>query len=296
MEKIKVSVIIPTYKRADLLQRAINSVLNQSYRNIEIVVVDDNSPNSEWRNITEDYMNKYKNEPRVTYVKHSENCNGAVARNTGIKVAKGEIITFLDDDDIYYKDKILKQVNYLVNHPDKTAVYCGWYRNGSFSPNLEGDLSYYLLSGDQIIYTNAIMLWKEVAVKLGGWDETFIRHQEAAFLLRFFNNGNIIGAIPECLVEFDLSDRSNVANPILNEKYMNHYLSTYYENIRRCEAKKIGSERKIYTHRYVGVMLNYIKAKQYRNAIKVYYKWAKKYPIGMPIAIISYIYERIVRN
>lgn len=295
MSIIKVSVIIPTYKRAEMLPRAINSVLEQSYKNIEVVVVDDNNPDTEWRKITEKLMKPYEADSRVQYIKNLKTLNGEVARNTGIRYARGEIVTFLDDDDLYDKEKVAKQVEYLLKHSDKRAVYCGWNRNGVCCSRLEGDLSYYILSGDQIIYTNAIMMWKNNAVQCGGWDETFMRHQEAAFLLRYFYSGNRIGTVPECLVEFDTSDRSNVANTVMNEKYMDHYLITYNKCIKKCENEKRGSEKRIYTHRYRGVTLNYLKAKQYKNAMRVYWKWMKRYPIAMPISFISYFYERIMK-
>ena len=106
-----VSVIIPTYKRSDMLPRAINSVLKQTYENVQVVVVDDNDSNSEYRRCTEKQMSFYANDKRVKYIRHCKNSNGAVARNTGIKNADGEIITFLDDDDVYQTDKIKKQVS-----------------------------------------------------------------------------------------------------------------------------------------------------------------------------------------
>ena len=97
--KIKVSVIITTYKRADMLSRAINSVLNQTYKNIEVIVVDDNGNGSEYRLKTEIIMNKYSQIDNLKYIKHKENKNGSAARNTGIREATGDIICFLDDDD-----------------------------------------------------------------------------------------------------------------------------------------------------------------------------------------------------
>ena len=295
MEKYKVSVIIPTYKRAQMLPRAIDSVLAQTYENVEVVVVDDNNPDTEWRIETEKLMEPYEHNPKVKYIKHAKNSNGAVARNTGIRCAKGDIVTFLDDDDYYDEEKVTKQVDYLLKHPEKRAVYCGWNRNGVCCPTLEGDLSYYLLSGDQIIYTNVIMMWKENAVQCGGWDETFKRHQEAAFLLRYFLSGQIIGAVPECLVKFDISDRSNAENPKLNETYTDHYLNSYMNCIEKCDKEKRGNKRRIYTHRYRGVILNYIKEKQFTDAIRAYIKWMKKYPISMPLAFLVYCYERLMR-
>ena len=84
-ENLKVSTIITTYRRADMLKRAIDSVLNQTYSNIEVIVVDDNDEKSEDRKNTEEIMTSYANNPKVKYIKHKVNMNGAAARNTGIK-------------------------------------------------------------------------------------------------------------------------------------------------------------------------------------------------------------------
>ena len=113
MERVlypKVSVIIPTYKRAKMLSRAIDSVLNQTYRNIEVIVVDDNNPNDEYRKATSLIMENYCTDERVHYICHEKNMNGSVARNTGMINASGEFVTFLDDDDIYMPQKVEKLV------------------------------------------------------------------------------------------------------------------------------------------------------------------------------------------
>ena len=85
-----VSVIIPTYKRPNMLGRAIDSVLGQSYTNIEVVVVDDNSDGDKYRLETIQYMERYANDYRVKYIKHKTNQNGSAARNTGIQNSVGE--------------------------------------------------------------------------------------------------------------------------------------------------------------------------------------------------------------
>ncbi len=110
-----VSVVIPTYKRSSMLIRTIESVLNQSYDNIEIIVVDDNNDDN-YRKDTENKLIKYISNPKIKYIKHERNLGGCEARNTGLKEAKGEYICFLDDDDIIYKDKIEKQVEFLENN------------------------------------------------------------------------------------------------------------------------------------------------------------------------------------
>ena len=88
-----VSVIITTYCGSDNIARSIKSVLNQTYQNFEIIVVDDNDPNSKSRIDTEKIIEGFKSD-KIIYIKHPQNFNGSVARNTGISVAKGRFIQF----------------------------------------------------------------------------------------------------------------------------------------------------------------------------------------------------------
>ena len=81
-----VSIVIPTYSRPLYLKRCIESVLNQTYSNIEIFVVDDNNPDTEFRRDTEKIMSEYLNHKNVTYLQHECNKNGSAARNTGWKM------------------------------------------------------------------------------------------------------------------------------------------------------------------------------------------------------------------
>lgn len=293
-----VSVIIPTYKRSDMLPRAIESVLSQTYANIQVVVVDDNNPDTEHRKNTEALMGRYESDERIKYVKHRKNSNGSVARNTGISSADGEIVAFLDDDDFYYPDKIEKQVTYLLSHPQFRAVYCGWLRDGKkVLPTDEGNLSYNILSGDHIIYTNAIMMWRKDAIACGGWDETFMRHQEAAFLLRYFRSGGSIGVVPEILTEFDVSDRSNAAgNPHRNEEQVMHYLLSYQDMIDQCGKEKKGADKAIWSHRYRGVFLGYLKARDIKGAISFWLRYCKEIPFRFTTDLIDYAFGRTTRR
>ena len=101
-----VSVVMPTYKRSEKLFRAIDSVLNQSYRNLELLLVNDNDPNDDNTKLLKKRVEKYKNDPRFHLILQERHINGAVARNVGINNAKGEYIAFLDDDDWWEVDKI----------------------------------------------------------------------------------------------------------------------------------------------------------------------------------------------
>lgn len=116
-----VSVIIPTYKRAMLVQRAIESVLRQTYRNFEILVVDDESPDNTTSVV------KAIPDSRIKYIRHEKNKGLPAVRNTGIRAATGELIAFLDDDDEWREDKLVKQIRAI---DDCDAVLCTGVSNG----------------------------------------------------------------------------------------------------------------------------------------------------------------------
>lgn len=109
----KVSVIMPTYKRdRSFMETALESLLNQSYENLEIVIVDDSPADYEKRSEVENYIKSIKDK-NIVYVKNEVNMGGALARNEGIKKATGRYITFLDDDDKYLPDKVSNQVKFM---------------------------------------------------------------------------------------------------------------------------------------------------------------------------------------
>lgn len=115
-----VSIIVPTYKRTiEMLDRAVQSILKQTYDNFEIIIVDDNGKQelSSFRESISGYICKLlETEKRITYLQNKENLGGALSRNIGIKAAKGELIAFLDDDDIYLSCKIEHQVKFMIDN------------------------------------------------------------------------------------------------------------------------------------------------------------------------------------
>ncbi len=114
---------MPTFRRAHLISRAIDSCINQTYQNIELIIVDDNSPSSISRRETEQVLKQYKGNEKIKYVKLNKNIGASNARNVGIKKSKGKYITFLDDDDEYLLENIEKEIEYITQH-NYDVIFC----------------------------------------------------------------------------------------------------------------------------------------------------------------------------
>lgn len=116
-----ISVIVPTFKRAQLLRRSVRSVLAQTYRNLELLVIDDCSPDE-----TPQVMAEF-DDPRVRYIRLERNQRAARARNIGIEAARGELIAFQDDDDVWLINKLARQVECLQNAPADVGLCIAGY-------------------------------------------------------------------------------------------------------------------------------------------------------------------------
>ena len=142
-----VSVIITTHNRCNLLERAIQSVLNQIYKDFELIVVADGCTDG-----TDSLMKKYESEKRIQYIHYSPAKGGNYARNKGVQNSRGEFIAFLDDDDEWLPEKLELQVAKIREDPECVLVYTGIrvvYVNEcieySSIPKANGDLSKVLL-------------------------------------------------------------------------------------------------------------------------------------------------------
>lgn len=115
----KVSVILPVYNRAETLEEACRSVLNQSYHDLELIVVDDAS--QEDLKAVLDRID----DPRLVYIRHDQNAGAAAARNTGLAAAKGTLIAFQDSDDLWLPGKLTRQIKLLEMQPEEVGVVTG---------------------------------------------------------------------------------------------------------------------------------------------------------------------------
>ena len=242
-----VSVIIPTYKRAERLKRAITSALAQTYENIEVLVVSDNEPNDEYteadRKIVESFC-----DDRVRLLVQQKHINGAAARNAGIRAAKGEYIAFLDDDDYWEKQKIEEQVALLKSLGDTYGgVTCNnkHYVNSKLTaaipPIKEGDLCKKILLRLADLSTDALLLKHTCLDETGYFDENLRRHQEVQ-LMTYFTAKYDIKLLDKYYVCVDDTKNENQPDPERMEKVKEDFfraVAPVLSNFSEREQKQI---------------------------------------------------------
>jgi len=185
---IKISVIIPTYNRAKIVGNSIKSVLNQTFKNLEVLVVDDGSTDN-----TKEIIDKIKDD-RVRYIKLINNSGAANARNIGIKNAIGQFISFQDSDDIFYPYKLERQLKNIINQKSNLD-FCKIrvFLNSTFTylrPDenqekslLNGDIFNELISKGNFISNQAMLIRKKFILKYL-FDPEMPRLQDYDLILR----------------------------------------------------------------------------------------------------------------
>lgn len=203
-EKSLVSVVIPTYNRAYCIERAIRSVINQSYNNLEIIVVDDASTDN-----TKELVSRIQDR-RIKYISHSQRLGASAARNTGIKMAKGDFVAFLDSDDEYLPQKIEKNLDFIKNTSWRIGMVASLYyviEKDNIHISSEG----YINLKRYIPLLSTWLIKKEVFSKIGLFNEAIFIGEDAEFFWRFRKKFSFV-FIPDPLVKkYITADRSHAS-------------------------------------------------------------------------------------
>jgi glycosyltransferase involved in cell wall biosynthesis len=272
-----VSIVLPTYNRAHLLRRAIQSILNQTYQNFEIIVVDDCSSDN-----TEEVVKSFCDE-RIRYVRNKEHKGAPFSRNIGIRIACGEYIAFQDSDDEWLPKKLEKQMDVFKNSSRELGVvYTSFWRIGegrrfrvppsNFKLN-EVDIHEILLETNFIGMPTAVVR-KECFEKVGLFDETLPRLQEWDLWIRisrYYHFKHIDEPLVICYLQPDSISRNINAHI----QALKHILNKYFEEMSK-KPKILGK------HYYeIGTLLclngNIQEGKSY------FFKAVKTYPFNMKL-------------
>ncbi len=196
-----VSVIIPVYNRFELAKEAVSSALGQTYRDLELIIVDDGSID-----MTPLLPTYYRDDLRVKYIKLKHSGMPGLVRNRGVDIAQGKYIAFLDSDDLWVSGKIDKQMKYFTKNPDCRIVHTRetWIRNGKtvsqsgFNHKRSGDIFRDALE-KCIIGPSTVLMEMSLYSELGGFDEDLEIAEDYELWLRLCNS-NSVGYIDEPLI------------------------------------------------------------------------------------------------
>lgn len=262
-DDILVSVIVPTYKRTDMLTRALDSLLEQTYPYIEVVLVNDNGKDTIYNYDLSIIVEKYRDMfYKFKYLINEDNKGASKSRNEGVKKAKGSLVTFLDDDDVYSIDKIEKQVSLYRNSEveNLALIYCQIRvlnqetgrivsENRKFYKGIEEPLQHALSA--TLAGTPAILVNRDFFLQVGGF-RNLVTGEDWCFVLDVLLAGGAIDYNKEFLVnayvhnegrisnsnkklegrlsenlmiKMEVMDRMSLGKAATNKIYFNHYYS-----------------------------------------------------------------------
>lgn len=239
-----VSVIIPTHNRNGFLQSAIESVLNQTFQSFEIIVVDDAS-SEDVQGIVQGFHDR-----RVKYIRHEINKGEAGARNTGLIHSNGEYIAFLDDDDMWFPEKLALQMNVLENSPANVGgIYSGFIAiNGAKQtsyariPTRKGNIYQDLLVKNTIGTPSTVLIKRACIETAGLFDENIFYGVDHDFYLRIAKHFHF-EYIAKPLVQYNIHENCLTNNPEIRAKgleAMSHKYSEEVGNLKRLRQRQIG--------------------------------------------------------
>lgn len=289
----EVSVIIPTYNRAASIGDSVTSVLNQTFQDFEIIIVNDGSTDETEKSVSE------FSDTRIKLISHESNKGAAAARNTGIIASQGNLIAFLDSDDRWLPEKLQIQIDYLKISPENGSCSTGYYKYqspigfiASYPINLESDCLKHLLTTMDLSFGTTLLVRKDCFEKTGLFDANFPRHEDWDWVLRYIKYYKH-HVIQQPLVEIVRSsgvdpEKIEKANMLLLEKHRDQFYQFGNRYGRRVESK-----------RWIEVAQAYFKARKTGKGIKFLWKAFKLDPGQTPgtfVALIDSIFGTTIRT
>lgn len=242
-----VSVVITTYRRIDFLKKAIESVISQTYTNIEILVVDDNANQREIREKVRMILKQY---PQCRLIENTENLGGSLSRNEGIKAAEGEFISFLDDDDTYKENRIKRYIEeYYRQGSMSTGIIYGYVDAVNSNGQKIGE--YQIEPTDKALFqhmcgclaaTSQWMIPKYVFDNVGLFEDTPCK-QDSIMLLKILGEGYKPLCVKESLGNYTEHNQGRISGisqkNIMGVTNFRNWCRKYYYNLSKSEIATI---------------------------------------------------------
>lgn len=284
-----VSVIIPTYNRAHVLGRSIQSVLNQTYQDFELIVVDDGSSDN-----TEEVVRNF-NDIRIKYIRHDKNRGVSAARNTGIKAAQGEYIAFNDSDDEWLSHHLEKlMLAFEKASPQTGVVYSGFIYvmlggkgirvRPPRAARKEGDIRPSLLKRSFIYFQTAIVK-RQCFEKVGLFDERIPCAEDWELWLRISTHYHFKYVGEPLVVEYESTDG------LTNDKGA---FARGYELVLARHFQDFLADKRVLAYHYFVVGLCLCASGEFQRGRNYFMQAVKAHPLGLHLcaALVSLLGQR----
>ncbi|GIU00472.1 hypothetical protein TSL6_09780 [Sulfurovum sp. TSL6] len=252
MNNLKVSILIPLYNAEEYIAETIDSCLNQTYKNIEIIIIDDGSTDS-GLNIAREYEKKHTN----IKVEAQKNSGAPVARNRAFALATGDYIQYIDADDLLHPDKIRLQMEVLKTADDRTLVFGRW---GTFQKSIENviwkdlpvnknydDPTRFLIelwTSGMAVITHLWLVPRVLVAESGGWDESLARNQDGDFFARVVIKASNIVFVKDSIGYYRKDNENSISNQISrkalqsNLKTFETYIELMKDDMEKTEVRR----------------------------------------------------------
>lgn len=248
-----VSIVIATYRRDSSLEKALMSLINQSYEFIEIIVVDDNAAEIWNQKVAKIISNiRMHSKKEIIYIKNEVNKGSAKTRNVGIVAALGEYITFLDDDDIYLPDKIKNQVEHIIEQDSDFSItdLCLYDENENLIEVRKRNYIKKTTKNDLLRYhlmyhmtgTDTMMFKKDYLLNLGGFPPIDVG-DEFYLMQKAIENGGKLSYLPRCDIKayvHTITDGLSSGDSKINgENQLYQYKRAYFNSLTKTDIRYI---------------------------------------------------------
>jgi glycosyltransferase involved in cell wall biosynthesis len=261
-----VDIVIPSYNRPDYLERLLNSINVQTFKDFQIIVIDDSSIDEKGYS---QVINKFSNELNLKYIRNKTNNGVQYSRNKGILETKSKYVAFVDDDDVWLPNKLLKQVDRFETSPDIVGLLYSWADTLDQTGNIiykyraihRGQCLSDLLNNN-FIPAPSVIVRRSVLGKIGAFDENLPSCQDWDMWTRIVESGFSIDLVEDVLVLYQKHDRQSIGKS--SASFNGYYL--YYEKHKQ-NYIKLGMKYNL-SEKYRSLAYNYYDKSELKYAYR----------------------------
>lgn len=234
-----ISIVVNCYNRADMVRTALDSIWNQTYRPIELIIVDDESKDNTMEVVNQWCSEHPDTKDFTSFAKSFPNGKPSLSRNRGLELAHGDYIQFVDDDDWIYPNAVEAKVDYAKQHPDCGLIVnqLDYYRNGkafdSTHISLPGNpqnLVEYLLHHECLLVAT-LMFKTDVLRTIGGWKNDLHIAMDMEITLRHAMKGGTIGLVDQSLGAYRLHNSGRRQCTTYRDKLPDDFIVRFYDHL-----------------------------------------------------------------